>query len=118
MRFHFRRSGHCSTSELSDTPSGEDDQEHGERMSQGDAERTVFSSRASSVCGDIPAGPNVNDSNDNINPVDSGKLSECSNAPVNVSQIHKPISVNAKQTRPELTADNFDSIYASIFSVK
>ena len=44
QRFHFGRSGHFSTSELFDAPLGENEPEYGERVSQGDAEKTVFSS--------------------------------------------------------------------------
>ena len=44
QRFHFGRRGHFSTSELFDAPLGENEPEHGERVSQRDAEINVFSS--------------------------------------------------------------------------
>ena len=90
QRFHFGRSGHFSNSELFDAPLGD----------KGDAEITVFSSWASSLCGNIPTGPNVNGSNDN------SKLTDCSNAPVNLSQVHKAIVVNAKHQAKAECQDN------------
>ena len=85
QRFPFGRSGQCSTSELSEAPSVENERQHCEPMSQGDIERKLLSSGSSSVCGDIPASPNVKGSKDNGNRVISEKFAECSNALVILS---------------------------------
>ena len=87
-------------------------------MPHGHAERAICSSLASFVRADIPTGANVNGSNVKSSPGDSENLTEVSLSPLNVSNVHSPSRVNAKKTRSGLTANNFDSFYASTFSVK
>ena len=114
QRFPFGRSGLCSTSELSEAPLGENEQQHCEPMSQGDTERTLFSSGASSVCGDIPASPNVKGSNENGSPGVSEKLTESSNALVSLSYVHEAVSVKTKQTLYE-AEKNWNETYIKVF---